>query len=1048
MAFHRLVLPVYPFTPAPLLPAGYDWVNNLPASPAQAPADSAKVGGVFNGSYFIDFGEDAISNYGNRAHKALAENTDYLDDILNSSVPRVTKTDGVAAVPTGSVVLAGDIFVGELGTPPTSESARRLISVVNSVTGNELVSTTGTPIYVDRIEDGLGASVIGSSWFMNPTVFFNTNLPAGTNYRLMHSVRSSYKEIVVSGPLLSGFVYSTIRSAHSVPGEVVKFLVEGTRRDVALELKAFQTTLIETPTLGNPLYGAGPNTLDVHVDAQNVHATGGKFRISFDAGGSYPLSLVENNGAGRLTHLATTESTFRFYDPNIATMSTPNPIPLSSNTAGQGDAYLRVLEVDPTTIGPIPSIFQQVNARWTVTVGDGVKTFGDYNGINAINDVLTDCVALNVLRHLVILVKEGTYNGFAVNPSTLFELRIEGVGELGFCHIDLAATIDATVGNAPKVVFRNLSFGSVGPATLGTFSRGVVLEDCVLTNLGVALLASVSSELTLCRITRCSIRPSTVPAIWFQAAAGVVCEGILVEDSFVEMQGKVPVLRTTLPVPGVATIQNIRFHRCTLRLFGASIVANNPDQNVGVWEPTYPVLGATMQVTNIEWRDCAVLANWTLAENASILLLVPVNDAAMLSWTRVIQFTIDGGTWSCPRQNTTLTPFYIGPVPYNMGGSETAVSQVSIRNLRWGFPAAGGAGYVQPNQIHGRFPTFLGGPGGSPFMVVAEYVELKEVTFLSNHGQPGNLLAAGAFMCYNAHYVGVDGLYLMHWTNDLVGTMPPTQLSFHKAFGTYTGRIQRVEVEGSAALAGSMLATTYLMQVYAFTEVGYCSFYNFPGPNVIGLWESDIWVHHCDIRNVAAGYGIYCTKDATVENLRITDCTITSCARGINLTTTPTPALVPTTIRDCYIANNTIKSCTGYGINILPDRWSPPPGISVDMGNISVCNNVVVKNDLNGVQISFGTNAANRRCGTMRGVVTGNVCGQVGALVNQLGEIHFFYNAVGDLPVGVLGAETHYTVPGAGGALNWSVVGGGMIGYTTGNNMFRNYARLRMNDIP
>src|SRR5579862_2419668 len=89
MPFHRLTVPSYNGG----LPAGYDYVNNA-VSGTPAPANGVLVAGPNTGSYFIGFGDDGTSANANRPNMALAQNTDYLDNLLHQdiAVPAVSST--------------------------------------------------------------------------------------------------------------------------------------------------------------------------------------------------------------------------------------------------------------------------------------------------------------------------------------------------------------------------------------------------------------------------------------------------------------------------------------------------------------------------------------------------------------------------------------------------------------------------------------------------------------------------------------------------------------------------------------------------------------------------------------------------------------------------------------------------------------------------------------------------------------------------------------------------------------------------------------------
>jgi hypothetical protein len=201
MPFHRLTDPAY----FGGLPGTHDFINNFGGTPS--PADGAKVGGTYAGTYFIAFGEAATTSNSNRANKALAENTDFLDDIVHRDLAVPTIKSVVLSSPTDEFVLPGDIFVGLPGTSDDAYNRANLVVVYSSVGGfgyRENPTGNFTPISVDGIEDTLGATVIGDpgtttppgdgdGFYTNPTIKLNLTLNP-TTLKVACYVRSNVKE--------------------------------------------------------------------------------------------------------------------------------------------------------------------------------------------------------------------------------------------------------------------------------------------------------------------------------------------------------------------------------------------------------------------------------------------------------------------------------------------------------------------------------------------------------------------------------------------------------------------------------------------------------------------------------------------------------------------------------------------------------------------------------------------------------------------------------------------------------------------------------------
>lgn len=221
MAFHRLVVPTY----FGGLPGGYDYINDpaLNGDPgAAAAADGKKGSGPNQGTYFVAFGEDATSNDANRGVKALAENTDTLDNLLRRDIAVTERTaDVLAGSPVSSVVVTGQIFVGENGIANNQANRDLLISILDN-NDNEIITTAGVTVKASLIHDGSSNNVVGtqaSGFYSGPTVNFNVAIPAGVTYRIYYGVRTNLASLPKDA-----FTNIKIRGAQEVSGEVERVL--------------------------------------------------------------------------------------------------------------------------------------------------------------------------------------------------------------------------------------------------------------------------------------------------------------------------------------------------------------------------------------------------------------------------------------------------------------------------------------------------------------------------------------------------------------------------------------------------------------------------------------------------------------------------------------------------------------------------------------------------------------------------------------------------------------------------------------------------------
>ena len=192
MAFHRYSVPSY----FGGLPGGYDYIND-PATNGDAGvaafADGKKGSGVNAGTYFIAFNEDATSSDANRPAKALAQNTDILDDLLHRDLALTSRTaDVTAGGPVSAIVIAGQVYVGDNGVANTQATRDSLVSVLDNNDNELLVGSA--KVQASLIHDGSSNNVVGtqaSGFFSTVTVNLNVAIPAGTTYRVYYGARSN-----------------------------------------------------------------------------------------------------------------------------------------------------------------------------------------------------------------------------------------------------------------------------------------------------------------------------------------------------------------------------------------------------------------------------------------------------------------------------------------------------------------------------------------------------------------------------------------------------------------------------------------------------------------------------------------------------------------------------------------------------------------------------------------------------------------------------------------------------------------------------------------
>ena len=223
--FHRLIPPVY----FGGLPSGFDYLNTPSLSGGTGvPAymDGKKIGGPNDGTYAVAFGEDATSNFANRGIKAVAENTDAIDDLLRRSLAISARTadSSVGHGGLAYIAIAGQVFVGSLGTPNTQDQRDQLISVLDE-NDEEILDSTGTKIVAAAIVDNIISStnLVGtqaSGFYDTPTIVFNVPLPYNQTYRIYYGERSNLAELPQDA-----FTTIKIRGAQEVSAGIERVLL-------------------------------------------------------------------------------------------------------------------------------------------------------------------------------------------------------------------------------------------------------------------------------------------------------------------------------------------------------------------------------------------------------------------------------------------------------------------------------------------------------------------------------------------------------------------------------------------------------------------------------------------------------------------------------------------------------------------------------------------------------------------------------------------------------------------------------------------------------
>lgn len=765
MLFHRLIDVTYN---GGVFPATHDKINDPaangdPGVPALADAPKlTTVGHPNEGTYYIGFAEDGLSAAGNRPHDALGQNTDFLDDICSGDVPVPAELEATAGGAISSLVITGDIFVGMFGVYTDTQPYRdRLIKVIDNSTGNDMVDNNGVKVECDRIRntaDTLNAIGVPVSGFeTNPTVGFTPSIPNGRSYRIVYGKRSSLAAGIRSKADLDLLVRLAIRAAQQASAETIRFITQAARRTGG-NITALSGTIIETPLNavapgGSILPKANTFTVDIDPDGTVVGTGSFNVRFSRDAVSQYPFRVIEITSGPAVWKAQ--GSNIALGDDNTAAAGFTNDyVPLSGGLAVDGDNSLRLFEVDPAVVGVPTSIFKRLNARWTVTVGDGSATFGDFNGVTAVTDAVAATMALG-LTSLRIQVKPGYYEVDQLVFTGMTSVVIEGTS-VSDCYLHNIAT----VGNPGillrlncKAYFRQLTFTSAGAgSTVIIKADGAILhvEDCV-SNQTIEFVAQAGVALNqgaTLHISRSVLFGGSIgnPPILISGGSGFsfAHHGFIFEDCLIDphLFGSTPAVRLVdNGGTGAPYLSGILFNRCRFYLGDTTVTLGDMTGNSGVFEV---VLGATnnLKVKDIEWRDCNVTVTG-LADVKCLMMLQTGDGVGSVDFHKI---TISGGRWELPVADSDLAPFFIGGQTDKWDTS--APQEIVVKDVAWSFVA----GYQDYGAAHTTYSAFGAGESAG-FVLVANTVRMRRVKWFTT-----NALSTNGDLLVDAQVVDIDTL--------------------------------------------------------------------------------------------------------------------------------------------------------------------------------------------------------------------------------------------------------------------------------------------------
>jgi len=391
--FHRLVLPTYNGG----LPVSHDYINNPAANGdagVPAPVDVKKAIGPNAGTYFVAFNEPGIASNANRGQFALAENTDWLDDVVHRDLAEPVITASVTpGAPVAALVLSGDVWVS-LTAGSTQRVRTGLVAILNGA-GEPLTILVGAayvPVLVTLIHDGLSNDVIGNGFESGPTIAISPSIPSGQSYRLAYSTRAS---AVTVGAGLS----TRLASGITALGEI--YALARTTDLLSAKLAADNVMTGENNFTGNNTFDGD----DTH-NGNDVHTGNESHSGSETFTGEMKLDRVAADQPRAETTI---------YNANFVQI-------WESKTNNAPNMFMRMYTYGPTPFGGYGGFALVTNARWDS--GTGLWT-ADNTGTNA---------TMMVVSHtgMFTLTREDTTVTWNSAGWTVSANAFSGMGDGGF----------------------------------------------------------------------------------------------------------------------------------------------------------------------------------------------------------------------------------------------------------------------------------------------------------------------------------------------------------------------------------------------------------------------------------------------------------------------------------------------------------------------------------------------------------------------------------------------------------------------------------------
>jgi hypothetical protein len=838
-------------------PSGYDFINDPalnspPGLGTPAIFDVKKSGGPNDGVYFFAFGDDNTTNNINRPVNALADNCDTLDNYLRKPIAVPTRiADVFTGSPVSSITLPGPpsppsvlaVYLGTTGQDSFTESLQTLFDVLDNNDDEIIDPATGIRTIVTSITSTNVGDVVGSGFAVGTiTLHLNQPIPGGHFYRVYYGEKSS-----LAGLPPDALTIIKVRGAMEVPALVEDIIKQITNPGTVPEV----VTALVASHFATPSNGRLPASTTMFFDLDpiglssvirsfewttQINTVSARTVLRIDSAVLFP-SLSPLTGQAEVDSGIAWASAGTYYMTDANLQGTPVTnlvpvLPLSSAVIADGDYVLRVLEKPPVlgTLGFGSSLIKASNARWSCTIGDGVRSFGDFNGASALDDVLT-FLNTNAIRTAYIQIKRGAYNLGLSHVLTMDSLTLEGHGSLDV-DIQLQTVsgpgIDFSANSIPSLLrISGVTFGFtsgggthsvvVTEQNVALYMKDVGFDGTTLTMLNPTIFGNVAALYA----DRCAFTQIAAGSISVDLQVGILAgtatpEGFFFDQcSFNQADETQPMRIRCINSPSVvSTVSRVRFRDCKYLLGGTATSGSQLTHNTGVIEIDPNGTTNKLTVSDLTWENCSV-QSFTAAANGPVARIygLSIGAGGVTHRALVESVTISGGAWSAANFSSTGTA--ISPVL--IAAQIVILKDVAfIGNLVQGGGPQPDDQYVVDNTVHtaSDWAQFIFAPGS--FLVQQQtlqgddvHLTMRDVTFrfLPQSGTSGDAWFFMGDLFDSNNVVDVRGVQFCDYKPVGTGTRPSARVRV--TAGCTMGAFRDISIFGGNSTGNSNSWTTH-----------------------------------------------------------------------------------------------------------------------------------------------------------------------------------------------------------------------------------------------